>query len=113
MARLIDRLNQELETFGKRAQQVFDEGKLQLERFRLQRERDESARRLGYLIHQRERGRTVDQSEIDAWLTRMDQHDTEIARVEREMAARKGEAVTVSDAPPPAGATTGESEVVR
>ncbi len=60
-----------------------------------------------------ERGRTVDQVEIDAWLTRMDHHDAEIARVEREMASRKGEAVTVSDTPPPASAATGESEIVR
>jgi hypothetical protein len=113
MARIFDRLNQELETFGKRAQQVFDEGKLQLERFRLERDRDEAARRLGYLIHQRERGRTVDQLEVDAWLTRMDHLDAEIGRVERELASRKGEAITVSNAPPPASATTGEAEVVR
>lgn len=113
MARLFERLNQELESFGRKAQQALDEGKLQLERFRLQRERDEAARRLGYLIHQRERGRTIDALEIDAWLTRMDTLGEAIAKVERELAARKGEAVTVSQAPPPAGAQTGEAEVVK
>jgi hypothetical protein len=113
MARIIDRLNQELESFGKKAQQALDEGKLQLERFRALRERDEAARRLGYLLHRRERGRTVDQLEVDAWMVRIDGHDAEIARIERELAARKGEAVVVSDAPPPANATTGEAEVVR
>jgi hypothetical protein len=113
MARLFERLNQELESFGRKAQQALDEGKLQLERFRLQRERDEAARRLGYLIHQRERGRTIDPLEIDAWLTRMDTLGEAIAKVERELAARKGEAVTVSQAPPPAGAQTGEAEVVK
>jgi hypothetical protein len=113
MARFIDRLNQELETFGRKAQQALDEGKLQLERFRLQRERDEAARRLGYLFHRRERGRTVDPLEIDAWLQRIDRLDEAIAKVEREVAAVKGEAVTVSESPPPASATTGEAEVVQ
>jgi hypothetical protein len=112
MAKILDRLNQELESFGRKAQQALDEGKLQLERFRLQRERDEAARRLGYLFHQRERGHSIDQLEIDAWLTRMDLHDRDIAKVERDLAARKGEAVTVSEAPPPASAQTGEAEVV-
>jgi hypothetical protein len=113
MAGIFDTLNRELETFGKRAQQALDEGKLQLERFRLQRERDEAARKLGYLFHRRERGRTVDPLEIDAWLQRMDAHDAAIARVEREMASTRGESVTVSDVPPPAGAQTGEAEVVK
>jgi hypothetical protein len=113
MAGIFDTLNRELETFGKRAQQALDEGKLQLERFRLQRERDEAARKLGYLFHQRERGRTIEQSELDAWLQRMDAHDAAISRVEREMAATRGESVTVSDVPPPASAQTGESEIVK
>lgn len=113
MAGIFDRLNKELESFGRRAQQALDDGKLQLERFRLLRERDDAAKRLGFLIHRRERGRTVDQLELDAWLQRIDGHDASIARVEREMAARKGESVTVSDSPPPAGAQTGESEIVR
>ena len=112
MARLIDRLNQELESFGRRAQQALDEGKHQLERFRLQRDRDEAARRLGYLVHQRERGHKVDPLEVDAWLTRMDQHDADIAKVERDLASKKGESVSVSDAPPPATAHTGEAEIV-
>lgn len=113
MARLLDRLNQELESFGRRAQQALDEGKLRLERFRLQRERDEAARQLGYLIHRRERGRTVDPLEIDAWLVRIDRQDEAIAKVERELAARKGEVVSVSETPPPAAATTAEAEVVQ
>ena len=113
MAGIIQRLNSELETFGKRAQQALDEGRLQLERFRLQRDRDEAARKLGYLMHRRERGQTVDQLEVDAWLVRIDNLDAAITRVEREMAATKGELVTVSDAPPPPGATTGEAEVVK
>jgi hypothetical protein len=113
MGGLIDKLNQELESFGRKAQQAIDGGKLQLERFRLQRERDEAARRLGYLFHRRERGQQVEPTEIDAWLTRIDQHDASIAKLEREIAATKAESVTVSESPPPAGSTTGEAEIVQ
>ena len=113
MAGIFDRLNQELESFGKKAQQALDGGKLQLERFRLLRERDEAARRLGYLIHRRERGMSVDQLELDAWLQRIDGHDVAIARVEREMAATRGESVSVSETPPPSPAQTGEAEILK
>lgn len=111
MAGILQRLNSELETFGKRAQQALDEGRLQLEKFRLQRDRDEAARKLGYLAHRRERGQTVDPLELDAWLVRIDNLDAAIAKVEREAAATKGEMVTVSQAPPPPGAETSEAEV--
>lgn len=113
MAGIFDTLNRELEHFGKRAQQALDEGKLQLERFRLLRERDEAAKRLGILVHRRERGHATDGQEIDSWLNRIDTLESSISRVEREMAASKGEAVTVSEAPAPASAQTGESEVVQ
>lgn len=112
MAGILDTLNRELETFGKRAQQALEEGKLQVERFRLQRERDEAARKLGYLVHRRERGRTVEAPEVDAWLQRMDSCDAAITRIERELASTRGESVTVSEVPPPANAQTGEAEVV-
>ena len=113
MSGIFDKLNQELETFGKKAQQAIDGGRLHLEKFRLQRERDEAARRLGYLFHRRERGQQAEATEIESWLNRIDEHDAAIAKLEREMAAVKAEAVTVSEAPAPAGATTGEAEVVQ
>ena len=113
MAGILDRLNQELETFGRRAQQAFDEGRLQLEKFRLQRERDEAARRLGYLVHRRERGQNVDHLEVEAWMQRMDSLDQSIAKVEREMTAAQADTVAVNRTPPPEGATTGEAEVVQ
>lgn len=113
MAGILDRLNSELETIGKRAKDALDEGRLQIERFRLQRERDEAAKKLGYLVHRRDRGNAVEPLEIDAWMVRIDNFDASIARVDREISAAKGEAVTVSETPAPAGATTGEAEVVK
>ena len=46
---LFDRLNQELEAFGKKAQAALDEGKLQIELLRFKRQRDHAARDLGML----------------------------------------------------------------
>jgi hypothetical protein len=113
MSGLIDKLNQELESIGRKAKEAIDGGKLQLEKFRLQRERDEAARRLGYLVHRRERGQQVDAAEVEAWMARMDEHDAGIAKLDRELAATRAEQVTVSEAPPPTAATTGEAEVVQ
>lgn len=109
MAGLFDRLNQELEGFGKRAQSVLDEGRLQLERFRVQRERDEAARQLGYLVHRRDKGTTVDPLEVDAWLRKIDAANDNLERIERAIAATRPDAVTVTetpatDPPPPAEA---------
>lgn len=113
MAGILDRLNSELETIGKRAKEALDEGRLQIERFRLLRDRDEAAKKLGYLVHRRDRGTVIDPLEIDAWMVRIDTLDASIAKVDREMSAAKGEAVTVSETPAPAGAQTGEAEVVK
>jgi hypothetical protein len=112
MASIFDKLNSELESIGRKAEKAIDTGRLQIEKFRLQRERDEAAKKLGYLIHQKERGRTIDPLEIDAWLVRIDVLEESIQKVEREMATSKGEVVSVSTEPPPASAQTAESEVV-
>ena len=88
---LFDRLNQELEAFGKKAQAALDEGKLQIELLRLRRKQDNAARDLGLLIHRRERGGEVDQRRVDGLLMRLDDLAGEIARLEQQMAqAREG-----------------------
>lgn len=111
MSGIFDRLNNELESIGKKAQKAFDDGRLQIEKFRLQRERDEAAKKLGYLFHQRERGRTVDQLEMDAWLVRIDVLNESIEKVEREMATAKAEVVSVSTeaAPSPSAPADADS----
>lgn len=89
MAQLFDRLNQELETFGKRAQAALDEGKLQIELLRHRRQQDRAARDLGLLIHRRQRGGEVDARRIDAALLRLDDLAAEIGRLEERLAARR------------------------
>ena len=83
---LFDRLNQELEAFGKKAQAALDEGKLQIELLRQKRRRDNTARDLGLLIHRRERGGDVEPRRMEALLLRLDDLEAEIARLERQAA---------------------------
>ena len=104
MANIFDRLNQELESFGKKAQAAFDEGRFQLELIRLRRQRDDAATSLGRLYYQRERGKEVDQVRIDALMLRMDDIEAGIVKVEKQMGSIKAEA---TEAP---AAETAEAE---
>ncbi|HEU4799587.1 MAG TPA: hypothetical protein VFS94_03055 [Gemmatimonadales bacterium] len=86
MATLFDRLNQELEAFGKRAQEVFDDGRVRLDLMRIRNQRDAAARELGYLVHRRERGHgEVEQGRIDAAMLKMDDLGKEVERLEKEL----------------------------
>jgi hypothetical protein len=83
---LFDRLNQELEAFGKKAQAALDEGKLQIELMRARKRRDNAARDLGLLVHRRERGSEVEPRRIDALFLRLDDLEAEVTRLEGLMA---------------------------
>ncbi|MGH7507957.1 MAG: hypothetical protein ACREMZ_00620 [Gemmatimonadales bacterium] len=92
---LFDRLNQELEAFGKKAQAALDEGKLQIELLRLRRRQDRAARDLGLLVHRRERGGEIEPRRFDALLLRLDDLQAETTRLERQIAeARRGGGTT-------------------
>ena len=106
---ILNRLNRELETFGRKAQAALDEGKLQLELVRLRRQRDNTARELGVLVHRRERTGEAEPRRIDALMTRIDELEAEIARVQREMAAEKGETVSVDETPAPPAPMDGQA----
>lgn len=100
---LFDRLNQELEAFGKKAQAALDEGKLQIELLRFRRRRDNAARDLGVMVHRRERGKDTEPRRIDGLLVRLDHLETEIARLELQIVeARKGGGGSRSTHPTPA-----------
>lgn len=105
MANIFDRLNQELESFGRKAQAAFDEGRFQLELIRLRRQRDDASCSLGKLVYKRERGKEVDQVRIDALLLRLDDIEAAIEKVEKQMGSIKAEAYeTSTEAPATAGA---------
>lgn len=110
MANLFDRLNQELEDFGKKAQSAFDEGRVRLDLMRLRRKQDNSARDLGLLVHQKERGGEVDEAQIEALMTRLDDLKTRIEGFEEEIRNARASA-TVDEQPAP-DVPTGEAEVI-
>ena len=110
MSGIFDRLNTELEQFGRKAAAALDEGKLRLEFFRLRREHDEACRELGRLVFRRDRGGEPNATAIDGMMLKLDQLEAEIARVERAIASVGGEAVSVSEAPAPAGAEQGDAQ---
>jgi 50S ribosomal subunit-associated GTPase HflX len=87
---LFDRLNQELEAFGKKAQAALDEGKLQIELLRLRRRQDRAARDLGMLVHRRERGGETEARRFDSLLLRLDDLQTEVTRLETQIAEARG-----------------------
>jgi hypothetical protein len=82
---IFDRLNQELEAFGKKAQAALDEGKLQIELLRMRRRQDNAARDLGLLVYQRERGGELEPRRIDALMLRLDDLKADIARLELQI----------------------------
>ena len=92
---LFDRLNQELEAFGRKAQWAIDDGKLQIELLRVRRKQDHVARDLGLLVHRRERGGEADPRRIDGLLLRLDDLAGEIARLEGQVQEAKRELVLV------------------
>jgi hypothetical protein len=96
---LFDRLNQELEAFGKKAQAALDEGKLQIELLRFRRRQDAAARDLGLLVHRRERGGETDPARVEALMSSLDDLQKEIARLERQIAEAKGGQSTASPVP--------------
>jgi hypothetical protein len=98
---LFDRLNHELEAFGRKAQAALDEGKLQIELLRTRKRRDNTARDLGMLVFRRERGGEVEVRRIDALLLRLDDLEADLARLDKQIveARRQRPAATEAQAP--------------
>lgn len=97
MPGMIARLNEELENIGKRAQAALEEGRLQVELYRLRRKQNNAAGDLGKLVHGRERGKEVAQARIDALLLQLDDLEAAIEKVEKQMGAVKVESETVEE----------------
>jgi len=90
-ATLFDRLNQELEAFGRKAQAALDDGKVQIEQMRVRRKRDNAARDLGLLIYRRERGGEVEARRVDALLVRLDALEAELTQLARQLDEARGQ----------------------
>jgi outer membrane protein TolC len=99
---LLDRLNHELEAFGKKAQAALDEGKLQIEQLRVRRRRDQAARDLGLLVYRRERTGEVEPRRVEALLGRLDELEAELTRLDGQLAQARRQSPTGSPPAPPA-----------
>ena len=99
---LFDRLNQELEAFGKKAQAALDEGKLQIELLRVRRRLDRTARDLGLLVHRRERGGETEARRFDALMLRLDDLQADISRLERQVSQSRRSGPPSPERPVPA-----------
>lgn len=99
MTTIFERLNHELETFGKRAQAAIDEGRFHIELIRLRRQRDDAACNLGRLVYKRERGGEVEQVRIDSIMLRLDDIEASIDKVEKQMGSIRAEAAEEKAAP--------------
>jgi hypothetical protein len=97
---IFDRLNQELEAFGKKAQAALDEGKIQIELLRVKRQRDHAARDLGVMVYAKERTGEMEARRFDALMLRLDDLGDDIKRLERQLT--EGKAQKAASAPPAA-----------
>lgn len=88
---IFDRLNQELEAFGKKAQAALDEGKIQIELLRVKRQRDHAARDLGLMVYAKERTGEMESRRFDAHMLRLDDLGEDIKRLERQLAEAKAQ----------------------
>lgn len=111
MANLFDRLNKELEDFGKKAQSAFDEGRVRLDLMRLRRKQDNTARDLGLLYYQKKREGEADKEQIEAMLTRLDDLKRRINEFEEQIRTARANA-TVDEQPAPE-ADTAEAEIIE
>jgi len=107
MGTIFERLNQEIEQFGRKAQAAIEEGRFQIELIRLRRQRNDVATDLGRLVHKRERGGEVEAARIEALLLRMDDLEAAIEKVEKQMGSIRAEPSDEKPEPAPAEAGVG------
>lgn len=101
MPTFLERVNQVVETAGKRAQAAVEHTRLLIEQQRIRGERQHHLTDLGKLVHAEARGAVPDTVRREELLDAVDTADAELARIDRELAASKGEVVSVKDEPAP------------
>jgi len=101
MSTVFDRLREELDQLGDAVNRNLEQGRLQIQKSRVKHKRDEAAQELGLLVYQKLRDQSIDEARYDHLLTRLDQYQDELAKIDREISAVKGEDVSVGQDPPP------------
>jgi hypothetical protein len=101
MTTFLERVNQVVETAGKRAQAAVERTRLLIEQQRVRGERQHHHAELGRLIHAEGRGTAPNPARRDELMVAIDKAEADLARIERELAAVKGEVVSVQEEPAP------------
>ena len=99
MSTLFERLDTAAQELGKKVQAGVETLRLQGELFRLQNKRRSALEDLGRFAHTAARQGTEDATRRDALLTAIDDLDAQVAKLERELTAAKGEVVSVHEKP--------------
>lgn len=99
MSTLFERIDSAASELGKKVQAGVETIRLQGEIFKLQNKRRGALEDLGRFAHTSARQMTEDPARRDALLTAVDELDAQIAKLEREQAAAKGEVVSVHEKP--------------
>ncbi|MDQ6716773.1 MAG: hypothetical protein M3Z17_00330 [Gemmatimonadota bacterium] len=99
----IDKLKTELDRAGKAAQEALDDGKTRLDAFRSRQQADKAAQALGYAVYRAKKGGAADldaetYSRLSSTLAT---HDSEAARLEAEIEAKRNasKSTTVATGP--------------
>ncbi len=99
MSTLFERLDSVATELGKKVQAGVETLRLQGELFKLQNKRRSALEDLGRFAHSAARQGSEDTTRRDILLTSVDELDAQIAKVERELTAAKGEVVSVHEKP--------------
>lgn len=110
MTTIFDRFRSELDHLGDKMKEGLETGRLHIEKARVTSNRNDAARELGLLTYQKARGTAADEARAETLMTRLDELQAELARLDRELAAVRAETVSVGEDPPPPSQTA-ESEV--
>jgi len=99
MSTLFERLDSAASELGKKLQAGVETVRLQAELMKLQHTRRGALEELGRFAHTEARQGTQDQARRDSLLGTVDDLDAQVAKLERELTAAKGEVVTVHEKP--------------
>jgi len=99
MSTLFERLDTAAQELGKKVQAGVETIRLQGELFRLQNKRRSALEEFGRFAHTAARQGAEDAPRRDALLTAIDDLDAQVAKLERELTAAKGDVVSVHEKP--------------
>jgi len=99
MSTLFERIDAAASELGKKVQAGVETVRLQAEVMKLQHKRRGALEDLGRFAHSEARQGGQDATRRDTLLQAIDDFDAQIAKLERELAAAKGEVVSVHEKP--------------